>query len=133
MSDRSRAWFATALKSMVVFIGAVTVSMVVLTYFHASIGEPANWTDANLAESECRGEVIADAILRYRDVYGVYPPTLNDLTPAFLGHLPPPLAGTPEWRYNPATGSLSICMDGGCYPSHYWTPDEPPGHWQEDY
>jgi hypothetical protein len=57
------------------------------------------WSDARVAETKRRGDIICHAIDAYRTKTGKYPFQLKELQPEFLHVIPQPSAGGKEWQY----------------------------------
>ena len=57
------------------------------------------WSDARVAESKQRGDIVCEAVKAYRAKIGKYPFQLSDLQPDFLQEIPQPTAGAKQWGY----------------------------------
>lgn len=64
--------------------------------------------------------VLIPAIQRFHADRSAYPPSLQDLTPAYLPGIAPPTAGRPTWEYWPGDGTSPPGIGFGvgeyCYP-----------------
>ena len=65
----------------------------------SSLGGCNKWSDARIAETKRRGEVVCRAVEAYHAKTGKYPFQLTDLQPEFLRDIPLPTAGGKEWQY----------------------------------
>ena len=59
----------------------------------------SNWSDAAVAETKRRGDVICRAIESYRGRHGRVPSSLSELQPEFLSQIPEPTVGKKRWEY----------------------------------
>lgn len=59
----------------------------------------SDWSDAAVAETKRRGDVICRAIESYRGRYGKVPSSLSELQPEFLSEIPQPTVGRKTWGY----------------------------------
>jgi hypothetical protein len=55
--------------------------------------------DESIIASKANGEVIVRALEAYKNDHGIYPLSLNDLTPQYLREIPAPSYGKKEWDY----------------------------------
>jgi hypothetical protein len=67
----------------------------VLLVIFASCG----WSDAQVAETKRRGDIICKAIEAYRARTGKVPSDLKQLQPDFLREIPQPTVGKKNWTY----------------------------------
>jgi len=57
------------------------------------------WSDAQVAETKRRGDIICKAIEAYRTRNGKVPSDLKELQPDFLREIPQPTVGKKSWTY----------------------------------
>src|SRR5262245_45836666 len=57
------------------------------------------WSDAQVAETKRRGDIICKAIEAYRARTGKVPGELKELQPHFLSEIPQPTVGKKTWTY----------------------------------
>ena len=57
------------------------------------------WSDAQVAETKRRGDIICKAIEAYRARTGKVPGDLKELRPDFLAEIPQPTVGRKIWTY----------------------------------
>jgi hypothetical protein len=57
------------------------------------------WSDAQVAETKRRGDIICKAIEAYRVRNGKVPGDLKELRPDFLSEIPQPTVGKKTWIY----------------------------------
>jgi len=58
-----------------------------------------NWSDAQVAETKRRGDIVCRAIEAYRARNGKVPSDLKKLQPDFLREIPQPTVGKRAWTY----------------------------------
>ena len=58
-----------------------------------------NWSDAQVAETKRRGDIVCRAIEAYRARNGKVPSDLKELQPDFLREIPQPTVGKRAWTY----------------------------------
>jgi len=63
-----------------------------------------SWSDRSIERTKRSGEAVIDALDRYQEDHDVYPKSLQELVPRYLGVIPRPAAGVREWRYGPFQG-----------------------------
>ena len=68
------------------------------------------WSDARIAESKRRGDIVCGAIQAYRQKTGKYPVKLADLRPEFLADVPQPAAGPKDWDYYVVDGATDFTL-----------------------
>jgi hypothetical protein len=100
------------------------------------VGSPdtgGSWSAAAVAATKTRGDVVADAIERFRKNTNRYPQSLAELAPTHLYPVPAPAVGNRQWRYRVANGShgfiLSVTGNAMADPELYRTAD---GSWVLD-
>jgi hypothetical protein len=66
----------------------------------------ARWPDDQVAETERRGDIVRNALARYKEEKGVFPQAVQELLPKFLDDIPQPTVGKKRWEYKmyPAGG-----------------------------
>jgi hypothetical protein len=57
------------------------------------------WSDARVAETKRRGDIICHAIAAFQGRSGRLPAQLKDLQPDYLSDIPQPTAGSERWEY----------------------------------
>jgi hypothetical protein len=70
-----------------------------LTSLLALILASCGWSDAQVAETKRRGDIICKAIETYRARTGKVPGDLKKLQPDFLSEIPQPTVGKKIWTY----------------------------------
>ncbi len=58
-----------------------------------------NWSDAQVAETKRRGDIVCRALEAYRTRMGKVPTGLKQLQPDFLHEIPEPTVGKRAWIY----------------------------------
>jgi len=59
----------------------------------------SDWSDAQVAETKRRGDIVCRAIEAYRVRNGKVPSDLKELQPDFLREIPQPTVGKRAWTY----------------------------------
>jgi len=72
-----------------------------------------SWSASSIEESKKRAEPIIVALEEYFSVHGTFPKRLEDLVPEYIEELPPPTAGTRQWRYKPRERAFSLSFGYG--------------------
>ncbi len=97
------------------------------------IQDALSWRYEKVVESQRLGDSIINKIIAYKTAHNKLPDSLNDLIPDYMSIIPPPTAGTGEWRYEPySDGTFTLGFeDLGGYPScingstsHEWLVDD---------
>jgi len=92
----------------VIVVASVILVGVAFVLFYWSVSPIAalldsgeTWSDEAVAKTEQRGQLVIDAVVRYRSDHGALPRTLEELVPAYLPQVPRPKVGDREWLFGP--------------------------------
>lgn len=101
----------------------------------------ASLTDPSLVEETKReGDLVVDALKRFRSTTGRYPTSLDELVPHYMDMIPQPVAGDGRWHYRAVKSGSSFSLVFGVgspshpYPCYYYLPASgaDPGGWRAD-
>ena len=68
------------------------------------------WSDARVAETKRRGDIVCQAIDAYRARTGKLPSELKQLQPEFLRDIPQPTVGRKAWEYSVIDGGRDFVL-----------------------
>ncbi len=86
---------------------------------------------AEIDETKRRGDVLSEALKKYRADNGKYPAKLTDLVPKYTPSILLPTAGRREWEYWSYENDFGLKFGVyGFYPCFYWTSYD--DSWQGD-
>ncbi len=94
------------------------------------------WDRYSFRSAKRQGLAIAKALVEYRDLHGIFPSSLHELTPEFLERTPSPRWGLGRWEYVVLIPEqefmLSLCANESCYPALHYVYKGSDGDWWFD-
>ena len=97
-------------------------------------GEAIWWRSSAILSSQATGDELIERIERYQTDHGVYPASLEQLTPTYIHAIERPSAGERLWRYSLQEDgnsfTLSFAYDDSNYPVCFFESQR--GVWWED-
>jgi hypothetical protein len=97
-----------------------------------SLASCVNWSDADVAETKRRGDLVRQALEQYRSRTGTFPRELQSLVPTYIDTIPKPRVGRKVWKYETYQGDsdylLSVAIQSQSEPELHadqigWTYD----------
>ena len=79
----------------------------------AALSSCGRWPPDAVAETKRRGDVVCEALARYKASSGTLPRTLSELAPGYLPSIPQPTVGRRRWIYRTyhASGDYRIAVE----------------------
>ena len=125
-----RAFTALSFLTLALGVGFVILKTAIQP---GDLGRTENmpgWSDREVNQTMTQARRMIAACYAYRERYGSFPPSLDDLSPQFLRHIEPPAVGHKKWTYstyNPRKAfSLSFSANSRLYPARAYASGRSP-------